>query len=282
MRVGAAYFLEPSEPAQRRYEALRAYFVDGLLAGEVARRFGYSPASVHQMASELRAGSAQYFRSSKPGPRSALKAQALGDWPAQAAVRCDHAGLFLLAPAIAELGFADLAVSCGYPSTTVLSAWHSLGTLLLHKCARTPRASHAFALADDPGLALLMGLTALPKATHLTSYSYRARRTSSEKLLAGVTGRLRELGLATGAEGFNLDFHTIRHHGADVPLEKHYVPQRSQRTRAVLTFFAQDHASQEMVYSNAELTKAEQAREVIAFADYWQQIAGADPGLLLS
>ena len=46
---------------------MRAYFVDGLQASEVATRFGYSPASVHQMASELRAGSAQYFRSSKPG-----------------------------------------------------------------------------------------------------------------------------------------------------------------------------------------------------------------------
>ena len=348
MRVGAAYFLEPSEPPQRRYEAMRAYFVDGLTAGEVATRFGYSPASVHQMASELRTGSAQYFRSSKPGPRSArkadrvrdrvlelraldrsveeiaaeltlagtpvsaqtvwtilhaegierlprrtgsergapprlaaVKARALADWPALTTVRCDHAGLFLLAPAIVELGLSQLAGSCGYPSTTVLSAWHSLGSLLLHKCARTPRASHAHALADDPGLALLMGLTALPKATHLTSYSYRARRTASEKLLAGVTGRMRELGLATGEQGFNLDFHAIRHHGTDVPLEKHYVAARSQRTRAVLTFFAQDHASQEMVYSNAELTKAEQAREVIAFADYWQQIAGADPGLLV-
>jgi transposase len=348
MREGAAYFLEPAEPAQRRYEAMRAYFLDGLLAGEVAARFGYSAASVHQMASELRTGSAQYFRSSKPGPRSArkadrvrdrvlalraedrsveeiaaalaaagtpvsaqtvwtilaaeglerlprrapaqrgapprlaaVKAQALGDWPDAMTVRCDHAGLFLLAPAIAELGLSELAGSCGYPSTSVLSAWHSLGSLLLHKCARTPRASHAHALADDPGLALLMGLTALPKATHLTSYSYRTRRSSSEKLLAGVTGRLRELGLATGAEGFNLDFHTIRHHGQDVPLEKHYVPARSQRTRAVLTFFAQDHASQEMVYSNAELTKTEQAREVIAFADYWQKVCGSDPGLLV-
>jgi transposase len=348
MRAGSEYFLKPSEPAQRRYEALRAYFVDGLQASEVAARFGYSPASVHQMASELRAGEARYFRSSKPGPRSArkaervrdrvlalrardrsveeiaadlaaagtpvsaqtvwtilaaeglerlprrapaergapprlaaVKAQGLGDWPADRRVRCDHAGLFLLVPAIAELGLSELAGSCGYPSTTVLSAWQSLGTLLLHKCARTPRASHAHALADDPGLAMLMGLTALPKATHLTSYSYRVRRSSSERLLAAVAGRLRELGLATGAEGFNLDFHAIRHHGTDVPLEKHYVPQRSQRTRAVLTFFAQDHASQEMVYSNTELTKAEQAREVIAFADYWQQVSGNDPGLLV-
>jgi hypothetical protein len=92
---------------------------------------------------------------------------------------------------------------------------------------------------------------------------------------------LRPLGLATGTEGFNLDFHAIRHHGGDAVLEKHYVPRRSQRTRAVLTFFAQDHASAEMVYANADLTKAGQAREVIAFADYWQHAVSTDPGLLV-
>ena len=60
------------------------------------------------------------------------------------------------------------------------------------------------------------------------------------------------------------------------------MPRRSQRTRAVLTFFAQDHASTEMVYANnADLTKTEQAREIIAFADYWQNVAGTDPGLLV-
>jgi hypothetical protein len=49
----------------------------------------------------------------------------------------------------------------------------------------------------------------------------------------------------------------------------------------VLTFFAQDHASTEMVYANADITKDEQAEEVIAFADYWKRISGADPGLLV-
>jgi hypothetical protein len=44
--------------------------------------------------------------------------------------------------------------------------------------------------------------------------------------------------VATGAAGFNLDFHAIRHHGQDMPLDKHVVPRRSQRTRAVLTFLA--------------------------------------------
>jgi len=348
MRAGAEYFLRPSEPAQRRYEALRAYLLEGASAAEAGARFGYSPATMHQMASQLRAGRAAFFLTGKPGPKgprtahrirdevlalraqdrsvseiaqaltasgrpvsaqtvwailaaeglerlprrtqarrgrpprlAPVKARALSSWPAAESIPCDHAGLFLLVPAIVELGLPELVRAAGYPSTSVLSAWHSLGSLLLAKCARTARLSHTWALADDPGLGLLLGLSALPKATHLSSYSYRVRRQSNEQLLAGVTRRLRELGLASGDQGFNLDFHAIRHHGQDVPLERHYVPRRSQRTRAVLTFFAQDHASAEMVYANADLTKAEQAREVLAFADYWQQASGSDPGLLV-
>jgi len=30
-----------------------------------------------------------------------------------------------------------------------------------------------------------------------------------------------------------------------------------------------------------DIAKAEQAREVIAFAEYWKRVAGADPGLLV-
>ena len=73
MRAGAEYFLEPSLPAQRRYEALRAYFVEGAPAAEVAGRFGYSTATVHQLAAELRAGRTEFFRSSKPGPKGPRK-----------------------------------------------------------------------------------------------------------------------------------------------------------------------------------------------------------------
>ena len=349
MRAGAEYFLTPTEPAQRRYEALRAYFLERLTASEVAARFGYSPSNVHQMASELRGGRAAFFASSKPGPKgphkatdrirdqvialrakdcsieeiaaaltlagtpvsaqtvwailhaeglerlprrrgtergraprlAPVKSKVLSDWPAGEQIPCDHAGLFLLIPGLVDLGLPELITQAGYPSTSVLSAWHSLGALLLAKCARAARVSHTDALSDDRALGLLLGLSALPKATHLSSYSYRVRRPSNEKLLAGTVARLRELGLATGEQGFNLDFHAIRHHGQDAQLENHYVPRRSQRTRAVLTFFAQDHASSEMVYSNADLTKAEQAREVIAFADYWQQVTGSDPGLLV-
>ena len=35
---------------------------------------------------------------------AAIKARALSDWPAGTSIGCDHAGLFLLVPAIAQLG----------------------------------------------------------------------------------------------------------------------------------------------------------------------------------
>jgi hypothetical protein len=214
-----------------------------------------------------------------------VKARSLPSWPTEGRLPCDHAGLLLLLPAMVELDLPELVRAAGYPGTRILSAWQSTATLLWAKCARRARIHHIDALTDDTGLALALGLTALPKATHLGSYSYRARRESNQHLLAGLVQALRGHGLATGDAGFNCDFHAIGHHGdpdLGAPLEKHYVSKRSQRTRSVLTFFAQDHASTDMVYANADITKAEQAREIMAFADYWRHTTGTDPGLLVS
>jgi hypothetical protein len=217
-----------------------------------------------------------------PAPRlDPVKAKPITDWPAGSQIDCDHAGLFLLVPALVELNLDTLIAAAGYPSTKVLSAFASLGSLLLLKCSRRGRAANSFPLGADPGLGLALGLSAIPKATHLTSYSYRVRRASNLALLETVARQARQIGLYSGDAGFNLDFHSIRHHGHEVPLEEHYVASRSQRTRSVLTFFAQDHASTEMVYANADITKAEQAGEIVAFADYWNRVAGTDPGLLV-
>ena len=89
-------------------------------------------------------------------------------------------------------------------------------------------------------------------------------------------------GLATSDEAiFDLDFHAVMAWGHDPALEKHYVPTRSQRSRSVLTFFAQDTGTHNLVYANADLTKASQNREVIAFCDHWKQVSGADPKMLI-
>ena len=66
MRAGADYFIRPAGPSQRRYEALRAYFVDGMPASEVADRFGYRPAALRSLVSRFRSG----CRSGSPPPFS--------------------------------------------------------------------------------------------------------------------------------------------------------------------------------------------------------------------
>lgn len=49
------FFLEPEQTFQRRYEALRALFVDDEPLELVAERFGYKPSALRSMASRLRA-----------------------------------------------------------------------------------------------------------------------------------------------------------------------------------------------------------------------------------
>jgi hypothetical protein len=71
------------------------------------------------------------------------------------------------------------------------------------------------------------------------------------------------------------------HWGHDPVLEKHYVPARSQRARSVLTFFAQDTGNCNLVYANADISKATQNREVIAFCDHWKAVSGSDPKMLI-
>jgi transposase len=75
-KQGAEFFLNPSTPAQRQYEALRAYLVDGLTAAEAAARFGYSPATIYTLCRELRAGRLHLFEVARRGPKSSPKRDA--------------------------------------------------------------------------------------------------------------------------------------------------------------------------------------------------------------
>jgi transposase len=63
------FFLHPSDPMQKRYEALRASFVEGISAQEVARRFGYSVHTVNVLRRDFKSGSLPgFFRPLAKGP----------------------------------------------------------------------------------------------------------------------------------------------------------------------------------------------------------------------
>lgn len=345
-RAAGEFFVSPEGAAHRRYEALRAYFVEGLSAAEAGARFGYTEATVAAMARDFRAGDRDFFVERRPGPRTApakaaardavvrLRAQGrsideiaealsatatplnrTGVWeicrdeglerlaargPARPAPLRDrqartrviawperpvsdetsYAGLLLLAPALVELDLPAAVAAAGWPGTREVPALCSALSLLALKLIGQRRVSHVDDVATDAGLAAFAGLESLPKATALGTYSYRLSRARNQLLLAALAKGARRSGQAQG-RSFDLDFHAIMHFGDDVALEKHYVPRRSQRTESVLTFFAQDGDTHNLVYANATCAKAGQSGEALAFARHWRQVSGAYPELLV-
>jgi transposase len=331
-REGAAWFTTPAQLNQRRYEALRAYFVDGLTYEQAGKRFGYTRWAVINLVREHRAGKLGLFappRRPGPPPGSApakdrargrvieLRRQGLSTYeisarlaaegrplnrtsvgeilaeegfgrlvrhpgpeasispatpgrdtslPRAAVIGWDawpgrldtiRAGLLLVVPDLVAVDLPALAAKAGYPGTSVIPAASWLLSLLALKLTRTRRVSHVDDLLADPAAGLLAGMAALPKKSALTSYSWRLSHDHQQRFLAALDTQMIAAGLATPGEAiFDLDFHAVMHWGTDPALGKHYVPKRSQRARSVLTFFARDSGTHNLVYASADLTKA--------------------------
>ena len=74
----ARFFLEPGNPHHRQYEALRAFFVEGLSSAKAAARFGYSVGSFRVLVHKFRHGASRdFFSASAKGPQAAPKSDPL-------------------------------------------------------------------------------------------------------------------------------------------------------------------------------------------------------------
>ena len=67
------YFHKPTTPIQRHYEALRAFYHEGLRATDAAIQFGFSPLYFKKLRVEfvqkIRSGINPFFSTPKPGPK---------------------------------------------------------------------------------------------------------------------------------------------------------------------------------------------------------------------
>lgn len=70
----AQFFLEPQHPRHRQYEALRAYFAEGMPSAAAARRFGYTPGAFRVLCHAFRHGRVREFFVDTPrGPQIQTK-----------------------------------------------------------------------------------------------------------------------------------------------------------------------------------------------------------------
>lgn len=338
-------FLEPRNPKQRMYEALRAYFVEGCRSAEVARTFGYSPGSFQVLCHHFRRDpDPDFFVSTRRGPQSQPKKSAARDFiiklrkrnhsvyeisevlkeekcplsptavrevlkeegfaplprrmdeerpdyprptiepvadveqfslsPRSFTTRCG--GLFLFIPDLARLEIDRLAKTGQLPGSKMIPAGHALRACLALKLWSIERKSHIMALIADQGLGLFTGLNAFPKKSYLSEYSSRIHHTKTMQLLAAWHKQVAGDTLFPG-ESFNLDFHSVPYYGEDPVVERHYVSMRSRRQPSILVFLAQDADGRAFCYSNADLRKGEESKEIFNFISFWKRTHGKLP-----
>jgi len=99
------FFEEPSQPRQRIYEALRAYFLEGHPSQVVARTFGYSPGAFRVLCHQFRRDpNPQFFVAPAPGPRTQPKKSRARDLAV--ALRKQNHSVYEIAQALKERAIA--------------------------------------------------------------------------------------------------------------------------------------------------------------------------------
>ncbi len=303
------FFAAPATARQRQYEALRAFYMDGLPSSEVARHFGYSAGAFRVLCHAFRHRALpEFFAATRPGRREQPKKSRAHDQIVALRKRnysvyeisqtLKEQGMALSATAVREVlaaeGFAPLprrldeerpvrigpnAQAVANVGEFVLSprepSAHALRASLALKLWAIERKSHIMALVADEGLALFCGLNAMPKKSFLSEYSSRITPQKVTRLLAlwhaQVTGDL-----FTGGS-LNLDFHSVPYFGEHPLVESHYLAKRSRRQPSILVFLAQDADAQVFCYANADIRKGEEADEIFRFIDFWKRQHGKAP-----
>jgi transposase len=348
---GIAYFTHPKADWQRRYEALRASFVERLSAEAVAQRFGYKRAYVNllrhlfskgklDLSEPLPEGRASRYRVSAEVRRKIRSwrekrlsagdiTQLLSEDDVEISVRTVErvlaeegftklprrtrlkigltvqgatvpqksrrvtlsslrgerfesaaAGVFLFAPFLAQLEIADVVREAALPGTRAIPALSYLLSFLALKLLGNERYAHVGDHSFDPGLGLFAGLNNLPKCTALATYSYSLDARHLERLQVAFVKRATKLGLYEGSV-VNLDFHTVPHHGDESVLEQHWAGARGKVMKGALTLFAQDAQSKLMLYTAADIRRAETDDQVMAFLKFWHKVQrGISPVLV--
>jgi DNA-binding MarR family transcriptional regulator len=188
---------------------------------------------------------------------------------------CQVAGIFLFLPYILNTGILDIVQGCALPESGDIGKQQAALSMLLLKLIGNERLSHIKQYNTDTGFGVFAGLKVLPKPTYMCSYSCRTEASVVMKFQQRIMNHFNKLypDLYQG-KTINLDFHSIPHFGDESGMEKVWCGTRGKSLKGANTFFAQDGESDALIYTNADIKRAESSEEIKKFIDYWGGIKG--------
>jgi transposase len=347
----SSFFTHPRLDWQRRYEALRASFVERLPAHIVADRFGYTTSYIHLLRHQFKHGKLDFAEPPAEGSTrrrrvNAEVRQKIRAWrerrlsaaeitellledgvelsvrtvervlaeegftklPRRTRLKTGRtvqgaeipeksqqipadelegqrfdspaAGVFLFAPFLAQLRFPQIVAAARLPGSRQIPALNYLLSFLALKLLGTERYAHVGEHGFDPGLGLFAGLNVLPKCTAMSSYAYSLDDVHLQRLQEAFIRQAIHTGLYQG-NIINLDFHTVPHFGDESVLDRHWAGARGKVMKGALTLFAQDAQSKLLLYSQADIQRAESDDQILAFMDFWSKVwRGVRPTLV--
>jgi len=190
------------------------------------------------------------------------------------------AGVFLFAPFLGQLRFPEVVEAARLPGSKQIPALSYLLSFLALKLLGTERYAHVGEHGFDPGLGLFAGLNVLPKCTAMSSYAYALDDVALRRLQEAFIAQAIRMGLYDGSI-VNLDFHTVPHFGEESVLERHWAGARGKVMKGALTLFAQDAQTKLLLYTRADIQRAESDEQILEFVDFWTKMQrGVTPTLI--
>ena len=282
---------KPGPEADRDRRIVELRIRENLSVGEIAHRLTareHLPVSTTTVARVLRrAGVPKLWRrttelrgTARPEPAPTADRRALDLTPRR--LRTNFGGLFLFAADLARLDLDGLLAAHHLPGCAMIPAGCAVRALLALKLWGGGRPAHVMPETLDEGLALFAGLNAVPNRATLAAYSGQVAPRQTVALMDAWHHAVHGLGVDLGVDlggrrSFDLDFHTIPHHGTDLEREQHDVSKRSSRRKGILTFLARDSDAHLFAWADATRRKDRQPDAVLRFVEGWQARTGARP-----
>ena len=189
------------------------------------------------------------------------------------------AGPLVFLPLLENLGIIDAIQKAGFPETSVINSVQSILSFLALKLMGGMRWSYDTKWNMDRSLGLFANLNVLPKATTLSTYSYRVTRSQNRNFLIELSRIFQNDEQEDG--DFNLDFKAIPHWGEASVLEKNWAGARSKAMKSILSLIVQDPSTGNLSYTDAEIRHRNESNAVLDFVDFWKEGRGVVPKMLI-